>query len=184
MYNLYNYKLIVQKPDQTKETYGFDGHLFEIKRDITSVVGNYSFILVIEEIQEDNDAYEGNIDDQENLSDTKERFITESFSGRVKESVYDPTVGIAISEFDTDQFKSLIKPSCNCVLTNQGQLSVSNTNIGVKFDNLVKFIRFNKGELSNDLNYLYLLIGYKLEDKTIFATLEPSDNYNENDLKE
>ena len=178
LYDLYNFKMVVKGPGGTN-TWGFDGHTFEINNFITQSAGAYQFILIIEE--KTTDEYQGNIDDSLiDMSVNKpERFVAKSFTGLVESSSFSPFVEIKITEFPTDQDQSLIKPIIHCTLTDKGNLTSSNAYIGQKYDNLIRFLSFDKGQLSANLNDFYLIVCYLQGEKYTFSALEKSDNYDE-----
>lgn len=178
LYDLYNFKMVVRGPEGTA-TWGFDGHTFEINNFITKVAGDYEFILVIEE--KTADEYAGNVDDNitDITPDIQERFIAKSFIGNVETSSFNPLSEIKITEFVTDQDRSLIKPIIHCTLTDKGNLTSSSAYIGQKYDNLIRFLSFDKGQLSANLNDFYLIVCYLQGEKYTFSALEKSDNYDE-----
>lgn len=178
LYDLYNFKMVVKGPDETS-TWSFDGHTFEINNFITRSSGSHEFILIIEE--KTTDEYAGNVDDNitDITPDIQERFIAKSFTGTVESSAFNPWSEIKITEFTTDQDRSLIKPIIHCTLTDKGSLTSSSAYIGQKYDNLIRFLSFDKGQLSANLNDFYLIVCYLQGDKYTFSALEKSDNYDE-----
>lgn len=178
LYDLYNFKMVVDGPDGA-QTWSFDGHTFEINNFITRAPGQYQFILIIEE--KTDDEYLGNVGDDitDVESDIQERFVAKSFTGIVETSAFSPYEEIKITEFPTDQMRSLIKPIIYCTLTDKGSLTSSSAYIGQKYDNLIRFLSFDKGQLSANLNDFYLIVCYLQGEKYTFSALEKSDNYNE-----
>lgn len=184
LYKHFIFKLAFTKISTTEvhtQVWGFDGFDFEIPRGITREAGNYRMILIIEEWQED--AFVGNIaqDDQ----NTIERFVSKELKGKVYPSIYNPTYDLVVDPQETDQFASLTKPTIYCTLTDQGTFMPETIELGQKFDNFIRYFKFNPKHITAHLNNFYTFAIFKQNDKFYCSLFErtnaddPEDDYSE-----
>lgn len=178
LYERYNFKLAIKAAEETK-VIEFDGKLLEIPSWLTSLGKRIEIILVIEEYQEDDCS--GNVPDtgwtpESPYEDNIERFVSESFTATIKDSGFQELDIVNLPWENTIQLHTLIKPPVNCSLSDNGDLKVDTMNIGQKFDNLIRFLVFNKADLSAHVQDFDLYIQWSKDDKVYQVSLEKSQD--------
>lgn len=172
-YDFYKFKIIFSRLHDSENTEAqvwlFDGRDFEIPRALTKTPGTYSITLVIEENQISN----GNIPDP----NTIERFVTAPILGRVLSSIYN-LEPLSRERKDSHQLVSLTKPSILCTLDDEGGFAPKEIEMGQKFDNYIRYFKFNPRDITAHLNDFYVYAIFKRQDQfayTLFEVTNPDD---------
>lgn len=184
MYRKFVFKLAFSRISTTEtdtQVWSFDGYDFEIPRGITRKAGNYRMVLIIEESQEDD--FVGNIknEDQSYI----ERFVTKELKGKVTPTIFDPSYDLTVEEAETDQVASLTKPTIYCTLADNGEFVPETAELGQKFDNYVRYFKFNPRQITAHLNDFHTLAIFKQGESFYYSLFEktfaddPEDDYSE-----
>ena len=184
LYKLYTFKVAIARVGDTgpAQMWEFDGYDFEIPRGVTKVSGTYRLILIIEEWQRDE--HLGNI--KEDTAVCVERFVAAELKGKVHSTFYDPTQDIIVDdETVTDQLDSLIKPTILCTLADNGEFSADTKELGQKFDNYIRYFKFNPRRITAHLNDFRTFAIFQQGDQFFYSQFErtneqdPLDDYTE-----
>ena len=154
----------------------FDGYDFEVPRGITKEAGLYKIVLIIEDFQEDDIYAPGNIFDE--APGFIERFVAAEVKGKVTPSIYDPLYTIEADVVETDQKASLIKTQIECTLTDDGQFTTDVVELGQKYDNFIRYFKFNPRRITAHLNDFYVFAIFKQNDlfySSLFEVTDPDD---------
>ena len=180
LYNLYTFKVAISRVGDTgpAQIWEFDGYDFEIPRGVTKISGTYRLVLIIEEWQRDENP--GNI--AEDTLVCIERFVAAEVKGTVRPTFYDPSMDIEVNdEADSNQLKSLIKPTILCTLTDNGEFSTDTNELGQKFDNFIRYFKFNPRRITAHLNDFYTFAIFKQGDQFFSSQFEQTDADDPND---
>lgn len=180
-YNFYTFKIAFTRIGSKPETFiwEFDGVDFEIPRGITKEAGLYQVVLIIEEWQGDDNLI-GNIKNEG--KEFIERFVTSPIQGTVSTSLYDPKYEIVGEVIETDQEAALIKPTILCSLSDDGQLIVDEKELGQKYDNFIRYFKFNPHRITAHLNDFNIFAIFKQGEKfysSLFEITSPDDPYDD-----
>lgn len=146
---------------------------FEIPRGITKEAGLYKIVLIIEDYQEDDVFEPGNIFEDE--SAYKERFVAAEIKGKVSASIYSPEYDLVADMVETDQKASLIKTQIDCTLTDDGNFSSDVIELGQKYDNFIRYFKFNPRRITAHLNDFYVFAIFKQKDLFYYSLFEVTD---------
>ena len=149
----------------------FDGYDFEIPRGITKEAGLDKIVLIIEDFQLDEEP--GNIDN--GLPEFVERFVAAEIKGKVTPSIYNPVYEIEADIVKTDQKASLIKTQIECTLTDDGQFTSDVIELGQKYDNFIRYFKFNPRRITAHLNDFYVFAIFKQNDLFYYSLFERTD---------
>ena len=172
-YERYTFKIVFSKTGEEAvktSVWEFDGIDFEIPRGITKEAGLYKIVLIIEDYD---DSYPGNIFEQE--SNRIERFVTAEIKGKVSASIYSPDYDISADIVETDQKASLIKTQIDCTLTDGGSFSSDVKELGQKYDNFIRYLKFNPRRITAHLNDFYVFAIFKQNDLFHYSLFEVTD---------
>lgn len=170
----YTFKLAFSKVGGEAENtsvWEFDGYDFEIPRGITKEAGLYKIVLIIEDFQLDEAP--GNIDN--GLPEFVERFVAAEIKGKVTPSIYNPAYEIEADIVKTDQKASLIKTQIECTLTDDGQFTSDVIELGQKYDNFIRYFKFNPRRITAHLNDFYVFAIFKQNDLFYYSLFERTD---------
>lgn len=180
----YTFKLAFSKiggeADNTS-IWEFDGYDFEIPRGVTKEAGLYKIVLIIEDFQEDDYYAPGNILDE--APGFVERFVAAEIKGRVAPSFYRPEFNMEADIIETDQKASLIKTQIECTLTDDGHFTSDVIELGQKYDNFIRYFKFNPRRITAHLNDFYVFAIFKQNDLFYYSLFEhtnpkdPLDDY-------
>lgn len=175
----YTFKLAFSKVGGEAENtsvWEFDGYDFEIPRGVTKEAGLYKIVLIIEDFQMDDDYAPGNI--FEEAPGFVERFVAAEIKGKVTPSIYHPDYQIEADIVETDQKASLIKTQIECTLTDDGQFTSDVVELGQKYDNFIRYFKFNPRRITAHLNDFYVFAIFKQNDlfySSLFEVTDPDD---------
>lgn len=82
---------------------------------------------------------------------------------------------------DTNQLTSLIKPSILCTLADNGEFSADTKELGQKFDNFIRYFKFNPRRITAHLNDFYTFAVFQQGDQFYFSQFEETDPDDPND---
>lgn len=115
-----------------------------------------------------------------------ERFVAAEVRGKVYPTFFDPARDLVIDEnMDTFQLTSLTKPSILCTLADNGEFSADTKELGQKFDNFIRYFKFNPRRITAHLNDFYTFAVFQQGDQFYYSQFEeteaddPRDDYSE-----
>lgn len=115
-----------------------------------------------------------------------ERFVAAEVKGKVYPTFFDPTRDLELNDdADTKQLTSLIKPSILCTLADNGEFSADTKELGQKFDNFIRYFKFNPRRITAHLNDFYTFAIFQQGDQFYYSQFEttdpddPADDYSE-----
>lgn len=115
-----------------------------------------------------------------------ERFVSAEVKGKVYPTFYDPSYDLEFQEeFNTNQLSSLIKPTILCTLADNGEFSADTKELGQKFDNFIRYFKFNPRRITAHLNDFYTFAIFQQGDQFYYSQFEetdpddPKDDYSE-----
>jgi hypothetical protein len=139
---------------------------------VTKLSGTYRLILIIEEWQRDE--HLGNIKDDAPVC--IERFVAAEVKGKVYPTFYSPEYDLEFKdEFDTHQLSSLIKPKILCTLADNGEFSADTKELGQKFDNFIRYFKFNPRRITAHSNDFYTFAVFQQGDQFYYSQFEETE---------
>lgn len=93
-------------------------------------------------------------------------------------SIYHPDYQIEADIVETDQKASLIKTQIECTLTDDGQFTSDVVELGQKYDNFIRYFKFNPRRITAHLNDFYVFAIFKQNDlfySSLFEVTDPDD---------
>lgn len=172
-YHHYTFKLAFSKSGAEADNmsvWEFDGIDFEVPRGITKEAGLYKIVLIIEEYIRDEEV--------SNVDTRVERFVAAEIKGKVSPSIYHPDETIEINFEETNQKEALVKPKIECTLTDDGHFSSDVIELGQKYDNYIRYFKFNPRRITAHLNDFYVFAIFRQGDlfySSMFEHTWPDD---------
>ena len=178
IYSKYNFKVVFSRlhDDNSSQTWQFDGSDFEVPRALTKNPGTYSITLIIEEALDGQSVGNYPTQDEEHV----ERFVAAPILGRVLSSIYN-LEPLSRERLDSNQLASLIKPAVLCTLDDEGGFAPQKVELGQKFDNYIRYLKFNPRDITAHLNDFYVYAIFKRQDKFAYSLFEQTDPQDEKD---
>ena len=169
IYNKYHFKVVFSRlhDDNSAQTWQFDGSDFEIPRALTKNPGTYSITLIIEETLDGQSVGNYPIQDKDHI----ERFVSAPILGRVLSSIYS-LEPLSRERLDSNQLASLVKPAILCTLDDEGGFAPRDIELGQKFDNYIRYLKFNPRDITAHLNDFYTYAIFKRQDKFAYSLFE------------
>ena len=93
-----------------------------------------------------------------------ERFVAAEIKGKVSPSIYHPDETIEINFEETNQKEALVKPKIECTLTDDGHFSSDVIELGQKYDNYIRYFKFNPRRITAHLNDFYVFAIFRQGD--------------------
>lgn len=92
--------------------------------------------------------------------------------GKVSPSIYNPDETIEVNFEETDQKAALTKPRIECTLTDDGHFTSDVTELGQKYDNYIRYFKFNPRRITAHLNDFYVFAIFKQNDLFCYSMFE------------
>ena len=174
-YDKYIFKIFFKLEDNDTLIFMLDPYeAFEVPRKVTRNAGNYQIAIGIEE--DLTQSADGNVPDKTEI------YMTETITGTVEESWFDPRVLINYFDGDTYQRKALVKKWIDGTLNDYGIFRLNSKFLGVRADSYIKYIRFNHNKITAHLDEFQIFAAfYNAETREMyfskFEKADPEDGY-------
>lgn len=171
---------------------------YKVPRDVTKRVGKCEIAISIQELMGEHE--EGTTDDdfnEGNIFTKQEVFVTEAFKGAVKAAkAYNSDMDRKIEALNeqlaelsdddsktlTDQLRALTKKPIEGVLNDLGDLALDQPQWGVKYDQYVKYIRFNPQHISSHLEGTSMFGIFRKKDDSRLAYISAARKIDSEDI--